>query len=34
MEMPPPAEAEYRIRLCEGGTSSATMAADTVTLTA
>jgi hypothetical protein len=34
MEIPPPADAEYRMRLCDGGTSSATIAADTVTLTA
>ena len=34
IEMPPPAAAEYRIKLCDGGTSSATSAAEIVTLTA
>ena len=34
IDTPPPAEAEYRIMLCEGGTSRATRAAEMVTLTA
>lgn len=34
MDRPPPAAAENRIRLCEGGTSSATSAAVMLTLTA
>ena len=34
IEMPPPAAAENRIMLCEGGTSSATSAAEIVTFTA
>ena len=34
VETPPPAAAENRIRLCEGGTSKATSAALMLTLTA
>ena len=34
IDTPPPAAAEYRIMLCEGGTSRATSAAEMVTLTA
>src|SRR5579862_9234323 len=34
IEIPPPADAEYRIRLCDGGINKATIAEDTVTLTA
>ena len=34
IEMLPPADAEYRMRLCDGGTSSATIDAVMVTLTA
>ncbi len=34
IEIEPPADAENRIRLCDGGTSSATSAADTEALTA
>ncbi len=34
IEIDPPAAAEYRIRLCDGGTSNATTAAEIDTLTA